>query len=410
MKKNILDFIFIGMLLFFGLFSVIISHFLVESLLILIGIVIAMTTICFIILRLLIIRPIRNLIDRTNVILNGDLTQKLEIKAIGEIALLTQSVNGMIDNLRNFVTKIQKDSKELAKTAVTAGEAALVSETTTSEIATSLEQASAATQEQNANIEELQAAFEEMNAAIEEISASAGQASQVALQSIEKSQDGVDGVDDVIKRLVIIQDSARVLQDVIIRLEQGSKQIAEMVTVITHIADQTNLLALNAAIEAARAGEHGKGFAVVADEVRKLAEESANAAQSIIKIVETNQNETNDAVDEINKVREEITTGQQLAEISKESLAIILNSSKEIDTNVANVASAVEQQSMVIEQMGNSLDVISTAAQQIAAGSQQANAAIEEQLSTAGSIKDTSNHLTHLAEELEVLVGQFKTS
>lgn len=363
----------------------------------------------FMIFRNIIIKPIMELTERSQAVLEGDLTQEVAVKAKGIIGILATTINGMTESLRNLAVKIQSDTNEIKETAGALSEVANISETTTQELAASLEQASSNTQEQNANIEELQAAFEEMSASIEEIAASTQQASAVATQAITTSEDGVNAVENVSNRLDLIADSTQLLEGIIGKLEEGSKQISEMVAMITHMSEQTNLLALNAAIEAARAGEHGRGFAVVAGEVRKLAEESGNAAQNIVKIVTDNQKDTQQAVDVISRIRNEVMGGQELATKAKEALTIIMNSTKEIDANSSQVAAAVEQQSAVIEEITKSVEFIANSAQQIAAAAQQANAAVEEQSATAGELKNSSSRLGILTKELQTLVGHFIT-
>lgn len=199
------------------------------------------------------------------------------------------------------------------------------------------------------------------------------------------------------------------MKGVISKLEESSQQISKMVQLITHIAEQTNLLALNATIEAARAGEYGRGFSVVANEIRKLADESANAAKDIIQIVNNNLKETQQVVNSVIKVKEAIMISRELADKAKSALSVIMNSTLEINQNSASIASTVEQQSVAIQAMMQAIETIASAAQQIASGSQQASATIEEQLATANLINESSSSLQNLAEELEKLIGTFKT-
>ncbi len=199
------------------------------------------------------------------------------------------------------------------------------------------------------------------------------------------------------------------MKGVISKLEESSQQISKMVQLITHIAEQTNLLALNATIEAARAGEYGRGFSVVANEIRKLADESANAAKDIIQIVNNNLKETQQVVNSVIKVKEAIMISRELADKAKSALSVIMNSTLEINQFSASIASTVEQQSVAIQAMMQAIETIASAAQQIASGSQQASATIEEQLATANLINESSSSLQNLAEELEKLIGTFKT-
>lgn len=193
------------------------------------------------------------------------------------------------------------------------------------------------------------------------------------------------------------------MKGVISKLEESSQQISKMVQLITHIAEQTNLLALNATIEAARAGEYGRGFSVVANEIRKLADESANAAKDIIQIVNNNLKETQQVVNSVIKVKEAIMISRELADKAKSALSVIMNSTLEINQFSASIASTVEQQSVAIQAMMQAIETIASAAQQIASGSQQASATIEEQLATANLINESSSSLQNLAEELEKL-------
>ncbi|GFR39274.1 hypothetical protein PRECH8_25700 [Insulibacter thermoxylanivorax] len=322
--KNVnLERIFLAMFLIVGTIPALVSNFF-DLFIIEFVFVISLPLIGFFILRKIVVRPIKELIARSQAVLEGDLTEEIAVKAIGEIGVLGNTVNEMTRSLRNMAIKIKNDAKNLTEVAISLSAAANQSEKAIQELAATLEEASASTQEQNANTEELQATFEEMGAAIEEISASAEQASSVANKAIQTSQDGVDAVENVVQRLVLVDENTEIMKGVISKLEESSQQISKMVQLITHIAEQTNLLALNATIEAARAGEYGRGFSVVANEIRKLADESADAAKGIIQIVNNNLKETQQAVNSVIKVKEEIMISRELADKAKSALSVIM--------------------------------------------------------------------------------------
>jgi methyl-accepting chemotaxis protein len=381
--------------------SYIFDYFLKDNMLVSLAISVASIMIVFSILHYFLVKPISELTGRAQAIIDGDVSQTVQVKAKGELEVLARTINNMTESLRNLIIKLQNDSKEMYNFSISLSESVNHSMKATEELSSAIQQNSASVQEQSANIEEIQATIEEINASIEEINASTQQAKSVTQSSLETSQEGVDAVEHVVQRLTLVASASEKLKNTISRLSDESNEITQLVSVITNISDQTNLLALNAAIEAARAGEHGKGFTVVAEEVRKLAEESAKAAKNIIEIVSRNKKSTDEAVSEIDKVRDEVIESQNLADKAKSALNTIMSVTKEIDANTANIAGAVEQQASATERLNQAIDTIASAAQQISAGTQEFNANVEEQVQTARNLDASSSVLQEMAKNLE---------
>lgn len=258
----------------------ILNFFFKENLIISLATSVVSILVVFSILHYFLVKPISQLTERAQAIIDGDVSQMVQVEAKGELEVLARTMNNMTESLRNLIIRLQNDSKQLTDFSSSLSESANLSMKATEELSAAIQQSSASIQEQSANIEEVQATIEEINASIEEINASAQQANSVTEASLKTSQEGVDSVDHVVQRLTLVAAASEKLKNTISRLSDESNEITQLVSVITNISDQTNLLALNAAIEAARAGEHGKGFTVVAEEVRKLAEESAKAAKN----------------------------------------------------------------------------------------------------------------------------------
>jgi methyl-accepting chemotaxis protein len=361
----------------------------------------------FLVTRL--ITPLDKIKNLTSNIANGDLSQDdIKVRSNDEIGALANSINKMTASLRTLVSQVQASTKEVSTETMGLSKVASSSVEAIRELTAANQQAAASTQEQNANIEEMQATLEEINAGIEEINASAQQASYIAKNSTATSREGTKRIDEMLEGLEAVDENTNQLADIITELEKQSDKITQFVKIINTISDQTNLLALNAAIEAARAGEHGKGFAVVANEVRKLAEESAKSASTIISIVNENVQNTRNAVDYIIKTKEAVQYNKNLSIHAKDTLKEIYETTLEIEDNSSNIASGIEQQVIAIEQITNSLDTVSQASQQIAAGTSQTDQSTQDQLKIAENVNETTKVLQQTALELEKLTGRFK--
>ncbi len=196
--------------------------------------------------------------------------------------------------------------------------------------------------------------------------------------------------------------------EVVSKLGESSKQIGEIVDVISGIAGQTNLLALNAAIEAARAGEQGRGFAVVADEVRKLAEQSHEAAQKIAHIVREIQTETTSVVTVMQQGTVDVARGSDVIISTGERFTAIVNLVEHLNSEIQEISAASEQLSASSEEVVKSVDSVKHLAGETAANTQTISAAAEEQSASMEEIAASSQALSSLADELQMVVRRFK--
>ncbi len=220
-----------------------------------------------------------------------------------------------------------------------------------------------------------------------------------------------DGLEAMQEQGVRMQESKQAQESVskaVDILNERSKQIEEFVSLITGIADQTNLLALNAAIEAARAGEAGRGFAVVAEEVRKLAEESAQAAQNIVKIIGEIQQGMSTTINEIKRSNRINTEQGNAVKTTQERFGMIEEGAQRITAAIQEVSAVVQEVLSSTEQMVNNIENISAANEESAASTQEITALSEQQAFSAKSIETMISDLAGAAEELRTLVAEFK--
>lgn len=306
----------------------------------------------------------------------------VEVEPRSDRDVLGHAFKGMVTNLRSMVKELGDNASQLVSAAT--------------EIASSSEQMSRGAQQQTDQTAQVSSAVEEMAATIMETTKNAGDASQTAKQAANAARDGATIVAKTMEGMNriadVVQKSASTIQD----LAKSSDKIGEIIGVIDDIADQTNLLALNAAIEAARAGEQGRGFAVVADEVRKLAERTTKATKEITEMIRGIQSDTVGAVGSMQKGITEVESGRQLADQAGESLNAILNHAQRVQEMVGQMASASEQQSAASNQISINIESIANVTKENASGVEQAAAAAEE--------------LSRQAEGLSAMVGRFKLS
>jgi methyl-accepting chemotaxis protein len=305
---------------------------------------------------------------------------RVEIEPKSERDVLGNSFKMMVENLSSVIRETTENADQLVSAAT--------------EIASASEQMSRGANDQSDQVTQVSAAVEEMTATIVESSKNAGEANEASKSSSESATTGGQVVNDTIQGMQKISEVVRESAESIAKLATSADQIGEIIGVIDEISDQTNLLALNAAIEAARAGEHGRGFAVVADEVRKLAERTGKATGEISDMVKGIQQETGAAVSSMEAGTQEVDKGRELADKAGNSLNEIVNVSQQIMDMIGQMSSASEEQSAAAEQISKNIERISTVTKETATGAEQSAAAAEQ--------------LNRQAEGLKAMVGRFQ--
>ncbi|MBP2197452.1 methyl-accepting chemotaxis protein [Pantoea cypripedii] len=295
-------------------------------------------------MRAALIRPLKQSIEHIRHIARGDLTQQVEVSVTNEMGDLLSSLQHMQQELARTV-RIVRDGSDAIYTGA-------------SEIAMGNNDLSSRTEQQAASLEETAASMEQLTATVKQNAENARQASQLALTASDTAQQGGKVVDGVVTTMKEIAGS--------------SKKIADVTSVIDGIAFQTNILALNAAVEAARAGEQGRGFAVVAGEVRSLAQRSAQAAKEIKGLIE----------DSVNRVN----TGSVLVESAGETMTNIVNAVTRVTDIMGEIASASDEQSRGIDQVGLAVNEMDRVTQQNAA-------LVEESATAAAALEDQASRL-----------------
>jgi len=326
---------------------------------------------------------IRKVLTVLQAVAGGDLTNEpLNITSTDELGALARATDQMSLALTNLITEVAGSAREVAAAAT--------------EIAASSEEMSQGMNDQNQQMFQISSAIEEMSASVVEVARKSGEAANNASESGRVAQTGGEVVEQTIEGMRAISDAVSAGAASVAELGKRGEQIGKIIDVINDIADQTNLLALNAAIEAARAGEHGRGFAVVADEVRKLADRTTKATQEIAESIKAIQTETGEAVQRMNTGTDQVAAGVESATEAGESLKTIVTSAQEVAGMIQSIAAAAEQQSAASEEVSRNVESVSAVSRQANEGANQA-ASAALQLSTK-------------AEQLQRLVDTFKTS
>lgn len=344
--------------------------------------------------------------------------------------------NASMESLCNLMGTVSARSSDVSRSGAVLGQAAEETSKSAAEIARNMKEVGQAVSETSKTSDEIAGAAEQLamsaqNAAsamnvlrsgIDQVSASSSDQRSAAQQAAEVASQGGVAVEKTIQSMAAIEHQVSKSSLAVKELGEKQAQIQAIVSTIDDIAGQTNLLALNAAIEAARAGEHGRGFAVVADEVRKLAERSSHATKEIASLIETVNQGVEEAMSSMDESADEVTKGAAFSSEAQTALTDILSSIErvrvlaseneglvvEMIQNATRVEESVSSVASIAEETAAGAEEMNAGAEEMSASSQEVSSAVLQQTAKIQEVNDLSGELNALADELQSLVGQFK--
>ncbi|HEY3426825.1 MAG TPA: methyl-accepting chemotaxis protein, partial [Negativicutes bacterium] len=289
-------------------------------------------------------RPLRNLVGVVETVANGNLSiQKIENTSSDEAGKLGAALNQMVVNLRNLIKQVAESAEQVAASSEELTASAEQSAQAANQVAGSITAVAQGAEDQITAVNDTSAVVEQMSAGIQQVAADVNKVAGQSVQAADKASQGNNLVDKAVKQMNQIEQTVTTSAGVVAKLGERSKEIGQIVDTISGIAGQTNLLALNAAIEAARAGEQGRGFAVVAEEVRKLAEQSQEAAKQIASLINEIQNDTDEAVVAMNDGTREVKLGAEVVNASGQAFQEIVVLVTQVSDQVKGISLAIEQ-------------------------------------------------------------------
>ncbi len=303
----------------------------------------------------------------------------LEMKSSDEIGRLAGAVNDMKNAIKEVIFDVASSTEAVARSST--------------ELASNAEEMAAGLETQQQQTQQVAAAVEELSQSVGEVAAKSSDATTASEESQRLAEDGGSIVNNTVEEMEGISSEVQSSADAINTLGEKSQTIGEIIAVINDIADQTNLLALNAAIEAARAGEHGRGFAVVADEVRKLAERTTEATEEVSSSIRGIQSETKIAVDLIESGSKRVGRGVGLASQAGAALQSIVSCSQGVQGMVQDIAAAANQQTTAADEIARAVEGINSVTSQSSEGATRASQAASD--------------LASQAEQLQGMIGRF---
>lgn len=337
----------------------------------------------------------------------GDLTLRAEAHRDDEIGFLVGECNGLIESLARIAGNVRRSAESVSNAATQLSASSGEINSSSIEISSSVQQIAHGAELQSRKVEETSSSMASISKTVQEVASRADEASKTSEEAARAALLGEQATTEAIAKIAEVRQAIETLAESVRVLGQRSARIGSIVDVITSIADQTNLLSLNAAIEAARAGESGRGFSVVAEEVRKLAEGSGKAAEQIGELIKEVQAETAKALKYMEVGSTEVVAGTDVVGRTADVLHEITEAVTRTTALAEDIASAMAEQSRRTVEVDRAMHDIAAVVEQNAASAQETAAAAEEQTACMEEISSSAQELADMSHRLEDSVHQF---
>ncbi|MBF8437873.1 methyl-accepting chemotaxis protein [Halanaerobiaceae bacterium Z-7014] len=383
------------------------SSFATGLIAILLGIIVS-----YLIARM-IVNPIISVNNLAQKIAGGNLTERVNLTDFNvqkedEIGQLLTAINKMVENLQDTVRPVQKAAENLSSTSRGQAEAGAQVERSAEEVATAIQNVASGAEEQSAQIDEMETIFTDLSNQISRTGDMAENMSAKADKVVENVEKGSNSVDNSVESVNNVKSDAGEVAEIINDLGETSNEIGDIIEIISSIASQTNLLALNAAIEAARAGEAGRGFSVVAEEIRQLAEESASATEKINNLIvdiQENAEKANDKMDaSVGTVESSVSAIKETGEVFNDIKKAVF----ELDQLIEKVTEEARDMDQNSVQLETAVGDISKVSEEAASNAEEVAASSEEQIASTEEIISFAEELSRMSEELEETINKFE--
>jgi methyl-accepting chemotaxis protein len=338
----------------------------------------------------------------------GNLRVRAEIVREDEIGILASECNSLIASLGDIAGNVRRSSESVTNAATQLSASSEEINSSSMEISSSVQQIAHGAELQSRKVEETSASIEAMTTTVGEVARRAEEASKTSEEAAKAAVLGEAATNEAITNIAEVRQAIETLATSVEVLGRRSEEIGNIVDVITSIADQTNLLSLNAAIEAARAGESGRGFSVVAEEVRKLAEGSGKAAQQIGELIKDVQTETAKALKYMQIGTTEVATGTEVVGKTGDALRQITEAVTRTATLAEEIAAAMSGQAQRTVEVDRAMHDIAAVVEENAASAEETAAAAEEQTACMEEISSSAQELAEMARRLEDSVHMFQ--
>ena len=348
-------------------------------------------------------------LDVSQRVYHGDMTTSLNYDTQDEFGQIANSYNDTLSKIRGITSKIQDIAEELNHSAQTISTGVNESAQVVNSIAVSINDIAELTVSQNKNVDRASSALNNIVAGVNNVADLAKQTADRANDVGSTVSQGIEGINVISQHMDRIENMVNTSADQVDTLGRRSEEIGQIVETIVNISGQTNLLALNAAIEAARAGEHGRGFAVVAEEIRKLAEDSQEAAQHIAELIGNIQEETKKAVEAMHHGNKGVRKGSEVVKDAMAEFAQVTDMVDSMVEQMAKVAKHIENVSEQSDQVIEAATSVSRDSNKVAGETQQVSAASEEQSATMQELANENTKLADMSKRLQDELRIFHT-